>query len=155
MPKRRNKFWSTWEAAYDKRTDNPATNYGIHGMEVRFYYGNKYEGIIQFVIYTNWHLLHVTKEQDAKYESHFLCHPLPADAGYHSPEPEYEGQAEFDCDLLKCGKCYYDGSGLQAEEWFAQFLAGGEERLRELMKEEWDYHFKNKKTMVKETLSKE
>jgi hypothetical protein len=46
--------------------------------------------------------------------------PMAADLGYHSPYPMYEGHEEWggrmECDLLDGGVCYYDGSGLNAEE---------------------------------------
>ena len=97
--------------AFDKRTNDPKTNCGIHGAEMAFYlHGPK--GVIQFVVYTNWPLPHVQKELDAKPPSRdfpYLFHsPQPADIGYHSPTPRYEGQTSGECGLLG-GKCYYDG----------------------------------------------
>ncbi|MCG8429603.1 MAG: hypothetical protein MJA29_00290 [Candidatus Omnitrophica bacterium] len=132
-----NKHWTDWHPAYDKRD----TDHGIHGMEVRFYYGNPRDGIVQFVIFTNWHLPHVTEEHDKKYDTHFLCHPMPADVGYHSPNPTYVGQSAMDCDLMEGDECYYDGSALRAEEWFHIFLEKGEEALKKLLEEEWEHYF--------------
>lgn len=89
--------------AYDKRHKDPTRNYGIHCVEIRFHlYGPK--GVVQFVLYTNWHLPKVDKEFDKKHLQQLLSRPqdaallvrtfykpLPADVGYHSPVPMYEG----------------------------------------------------------------
>ena len=42
--------------------------------------------------------------------------PMALDLGYHSPTPAWEGQEPMDeeCELLG-GRCFYDGSGLNAE----------------------------------------
>jgi hypothetical protein len=115
-------------AAFDKRSADPKKNYGIHGVNLKFMLSGE-KGAIQFVIYTNWFLPHVQKEIDHRPVDnmfpHLLCHPQPADVGYHSPVPVYEGQEEMDCCYLPNGKCYYDGSGLQAEEVFNIMVAGG------------------------------
>ena len=84
------------------------------------------KGTIQFVIYTNWQLPHVQAEHDAKHDDHFLCKPLPADIGYHSPVPQYEGQTKMDgpCEFVD-GDCYYDGSSLSAEKGYGILVAEG------------------------------
>lgn len=52
------------------------------------------------------------------------------DLGYHAPSPQYDGQDRMDaCHLLPDGHCYYDGSGLNADEQFAaRVLTAGPER---------------------------
>lgn len=112
-----------FKPAFDKRHDDPKKNYGIHGVDLAFYLlGEK--GAIQFIVYTSWHLPHVQDELDSKpIDSRFpfLSHkPMAADLGYHSHKPMYEGQEHImeDCPLLGWGKCYYDGSGLNAEKVF-------------------------------------
>lgn len=119
--------------AYDKRNSDPNKNYGIHGVNLTFYlHGPK--GVIQFVIYTNWQLPHVQAEFDARpphREYPYLFHsPQPADIGYHSPVPMYEGQTPMkgECSILG-GKCYYDGSSLMAEDVFKVLVEGGDEAL--------------------------
>ena len=72
--------------AYDKRSNNPAENYGIHGVELRMVLKGA-EGAVQFVLYTNWHLPHVARELKSR-----RLEPLPADLGYHSPCPMYDSQ---------------------------------------------------------------
>jgi hypothetical protein len=53
---------------------------------------------------------------------------MAIDLGYHWPTPTYEGQTEYgqmECDLLPGGKCYYDGSGLNAGPVLERFLRFG------------------------------
>ena len=116
--------------AFDKRTNDPKTNCGIHGADLAFYlHGQK--GVIQFVVFTGWHLPHVQAELDAKRpdgQFPYLFHkPQPADIGYHSRKPMYEGQKPmgYECEFLG-GECYYDGSSLQAEEVFNILIKGGD-----------------------------
>lgn len=107
----------TWRPAYDKRDPDPEKNCGVHGMDLRFILSGP-KGAAQFVVYTGWHLAHV-RERPMSVQ--------PADVGYHALKPAYEDQTQMDCDLVEGGKCYYDGSGLQAEELFDRFVAEGEE----------------------------
>lgn len=119
----------TFSPAYDRR----ATGYGVHGVDLQMVLkGTK--GAVQFVLYTNWQLPQVTKELveraqgDRMYlETRFL--PLPADVGYHSPVPQYEGQAviQEECEYLDGRPCYYDGSGLAAEEMYQVLVQQGSE----------------------------
>jgi hypothetical protein len=125
--------------AFDRRKD-PKGNYGIHGVDMRMILkGDK--GAVQFVLYTNWHLPHVQEElnikaigQDSIYISAIL-NPMPADLGYHSPVPIYEGQsvASESCEYLDGKPCYYDGSGLNAERIYEVLLKEGSDGVwREL-----------------------
>lgn len=123
--------------AFDKRDPNPAKNYGIHGVDlVMFVCGA--EGAVQFVLYTNWQLPHVTKEQDAAKphttSTHLLCHPMPADLGYHAKSPRYKDQEPLteSCEFTG-GRCFYAGSGLNAERIYEVLLREGDEGVwREL-----------------------
>jgi hypothetical protein len=69
------------------------------------------------VLYTGWHLPHVRDEFKAR---GWDSEPLPADVGYHSPVPMYEDQEPItkECEYLDGKPCYYDGSGLRADEVF-------------------------------------
>lgn len=131
-------------SAFDKRHADPRQNYGIHGVTMIFMLKGP-AGMVQFVLFTNWHLPHVTKETDArtlaKARAGFLqdvdlrCfyHPMAADLGYHSPKPMFEGQEPRECPYLDGQPCYYDGSGLNAERVYDVLLAeGGEGVWREL-----------------------
>ena len=127
-----------FSAAYDKRDPDPNKNYGIHGVTIRFVYKGE-KGATQFVLYTNWHLPHVTEELRNK--ERFLLEPLPADLGYHSPTPQYEGQTQMDCDLLEGGVCYYDGSSLQADRVYKRLLEEGEDGVWAELEEEYKHRF--------------
>lgn len=119
-----------FEAAFDKRHPDPAKNCGIHGVNIRFVLIGK-KGAVQFLLYTNWQLPRVTEEHDRKpvdkQYPHLLCRPMPADLGYHSRKPRYDGQEPMsdNCDILG-GPCYYDGSTLNAEPVYNRLLAEGD-----------------------------
>jgi len=120
----------TFEPAFDKRSTNPSKNYGIHGVSIRFVYGDE-KGYVQFLLYTGWHLPHVTKELSSKLympiqgDYHWMERPTPVDLGYHSPTPQYENQPKMDkCDLLPNG-CYCDGSALNAQRVYNTLLEKG------------------------------
>lgn len=85
--------------AYDKRDPDPKKNYGIHGVNLRMVLKGPL-GAVQFLLFTNWQLPHITKEKHERVLSgkvdeswlRVLFEPMPADLGYHSPKPLYEGQ---------------------------------------------------------------
>lgn len=109
--------------AYDRRDPNPSKNYGIHGVDMRWYLKGE-SGVVQFVVYTGWHLPHVREELRNVPTQH---HTMGADVGYHSKTPMYEGQeATHECNILN-GPCYYDGSGLHALEMFDRLTEEGGE----------------------------
>jgi hypothetical protein len=122
-----------FDPAYDKRHPHPSQNYGIHGVDLRFVLKGEL-GATQFVVFTNWQLPHVTEELlgEPKHLDAIgistLFLPLPADVGYHSPTPMYDGQEPMSdrCEYLDGRPCYYDGSGLQAERLFSRFVTEGE-----------------------------
>jgi hypothetical protein len=125
----------TLSPAFDKRSPDPSKNYGIHGVDLRMILKGPL-GATQFVLYTGWQLPHVQAELDCKPLGQFpyLHHkPLPADVGYHWHKPQYDGQDSRKCEYTPTGRCYYDGSGLQAEEVFEILLREGSEGVwREL-----------------------
>ena len=118
------------EPAYDKRNSDPSKDYGINGCEIRFLLKGK-KGAVQFLIYTNWCLPHVTEEmlkKPIRDEADIRCRflPMAADLGYHSPKPLYKDQfARKNCPYLGGKTCYYDGSGLNAEPVFERMLKEG------------------------------
>jgi len=139
--------------AYDKRNPDPHKNYGIHGATLKFLlFGPK--GVIQFVIYTNWHLPHVQKEllhkcqgYHTKSDEFGFCslEPRPADIGYHSPVPQYDGQTVVDehCPYLNDKPCYYDGSTLNAEDVFKIMVEKGHEAMWKELENRYMYTFEN------------
>lgn len=121
--------------AYDKRHEDPAKNYGIHGVELRMLVKGD-RGAVQFVLYTNWMLPHVTKELTNKSQDTGLFKPLPADLGYHSLTPIYKGQkSSGKCEYLDGKKCYYDGSGLNAERIYTTLLSHGSDGVWKALEE--------------------
>lgn len=74
---------------FDRRSPDPKTNYGIHGLDVWFILKGP-KGATQFAV-------------------------TGFDVGYHSLEPQYEGQTKMECTMF--GECYYDGSSLRADDW--------------------------------------
>lgn len=128
--------------AYDKRNPDPSKNYGIHGVELRFILKGK-KGAVQFVLFTNWMLPHVQEEQEAQHVGHTFCHPMPADLGYHSHNPTYEGQKSIteNCPYLDGHKCYYDGSGLNAERIYKVLLQEGDKGVWQQLGEYYNQVF--------------
>ena len=135
--------------AYDKRNPDPSKNYGIHGVEIRFVLKGK-KGATQFLIYTNWFLPHVQKELYAKGSISTRLkfgrpEPSGADIGYHSPKPMYRGQTKINnCPYLDGKPCYYDGSGLRADRFIPEFLAGGSDTVWKMLEEEYRHRFGRK-----------
>lgn len=103
--------------AYDRRDEG----LGIHGLEMRFVLVGP-NGATQLVLYTNWMLPHIAK-------SDLYNEPLPADRGYHSPVPQYDGHGILvrECEYLGGRPCYYDGSSLAAAELFDVLVEQGDD----------------------------
>lgn len=124
------------EPAYDKRSSDPKKNYGIHGVNLRMVLKGPL-GAVQFVLFTNWQLPHVTQEtiRKAQHDSSpvalkcfFL--PMPADLGYHWKTRHYESQYSHEsCEYCDGQPCYYDGSTLNAERIYEALLKGGSEAV--------------------------
>ena len=116
------------QPAFDKRSNEPGKNYGIHGVSMRMVLKGGL-GAVGFVLYTNWHLPHVEDELDRKVGGkfpHLSCHPIPADLGYHALAPRYEGQGSMGpCEYLDGRDCYYDGSSLNATSIYRVLLEQG------------------------------
>lgn len=118
--------------AFDMRDPNPAKNYGIHPVELRMILKGE-RGAVQFVLHTGWHLSHVHDEFWRKHlvDGYDWTKPYPADLGYHSRYPIYEGQEPLgeDCPYVPGGVCYYDGSTLNAEPLYEVLLKEGSEGI--------------------------
>lgn len=95
---------------FDLRTDNPSTNYGIHGLDVYFIL-LKDNCAVQFLLSFASYLSSVKTSYSGGEIKAF-------DLGYHSPKPMYEGQPSNECHLLEGGICYYDGSCLNADSFW-------------------------------------
>jgi hypothetical protein len=121
--------------AYDKRP-----KYGQHCVEMCFYVKGP-KGVVQFVLFTGWYP-HIIPEPNTPWQK--LCkpihlqkldNPMPADLGYHSRTPRYEGQSKMNCSLLPEGECYFDGSSLNASRIFSLLVHEGGEAVWKALEE--------------------
>lgn len=110
--------------AFDKRHRDPAKDYGIGAVTMRFVLIGP-AGAVHWLMSTGWYLPGLGREPSP---------PEGWDLGYHSPVPLREGQHKRDdCPYLDGAPCYSDGSALNAEPVLGLFLAGGDEAVwREL-----------------------
>ena len=119
--------------AYDKRDSDPKKNYGVGSVQMRLVLKGP-AGAVHFLLLTDWYLPDVRKEWDAK---NYHSHAIPADVGYHSPIPMNEWQTEptaANCDYLDGKPCYYDGSGLAADDAFKTLVEHGDEGIWEYLR---------------------
>jgi hypothetical protein len=127
--------------AFDRRSDDPRKDFGIHCAEMRMkLHGNR--GVVEFILFTNWQLPHITEKfenkiiEEAKRGSFdeaktmFRCffRPNGAELVYHSPVPLYEGQMKISCDYFH-GGCYFGGSCLAAEPLLDLLVAEGSDAV--------------------------
>jgi len=131
--------------AFDKRHPNPSKNYGIHGMDARFVLKGA-RGAVQFVAFLGIQLPHVREELRRKHsatDKYDSFAPMGADVGYHAPAPCYEGQSltHDSCPYLDGKPCYYDGSGLRADEFMPEFIAGGSDAVWAMLEQEYQKRF--------------
>lgn len=115
--------------------------HGRHGAEMRMVVKGEH-GAIQFVVYTNWHAKptydHLVAAHDPAnafgygpgWSARLVFGPMAADLGYHKRTEEWEGQLRTDdCPYLDGDPCYYDGSGLWAEEVFETLVTKGSDAV--------------------------
>ena len=122
--------------AFDRRNEDPNKNYGVHGVDLRMVLKGA-DGAYQFVLYTSWMLPHVQAETDSREPDPrfpYLFHkPQPADVGYHSKVPQYEGHTP--ANVKQCpytgGVCYSDGSALAANDMYRVLCERGSEGVWE------------------------
>ena len=101
-------------------------SHGRHSVELCWYVSDTLPtgetAVVQFLVYTGW-MLDATPQRA-------WGNPMAADIGFHWPFPQYRGQEPMDnCHLLDGGHCYYDGSGLNAEEPWRLLREEGDEAL--------------------------
>jgi len=124
-------------------------SHGIHGLSIRFVSKGE-KGAVQFLIYTGWLPQKVEKDKIGNmYISEWgLQHGLiPADLGYHSKVPMYEGHTMIseNCDLCDGNPCYYDGSGLNAVDAMYTLVNAGDEALWKFLDQYYLSVFENGK----------
>ena len=107
--------------------------YGVHGMGIRFLLRGP-KGATQFLMNCGW----VPGEKmPASLAEHF---PSGSYLGYHARRPQYEGASDGSraCEWLGGGTCYYDGSGVAADDVLTAFIAEGEPAVWRTLREWYD-----------------
>lgn len=102
-------------------------SHGVHGMEIRWYLRGP-KGCSQFAISTYWTPgeLRPGHGLSPNGQGTWRQYPNGIDVGYHAHVPQYPDQwGQDECSLLG-GPCFYDGSGLQADDLVKRFVAEGE-----------------------------
>lgn len=131
---------------WDKRSNDPKKDYGIHGCELAFYvHDARKSRWVQFKLSTDWLPLNVQKERMGKdvigqhpdvLQVVIGEQPNGIDLGYHSPKKMYKDQTKMECDL-RGGYCYYDGSGLAADDIRNIMLEKGSDGVWEAVEAYW------------------
>lgn len=136
-----------FECKFDSDRCKPGEggSHGIHGMTLRFVVQGD-EGAVQFCLYTGWMPQYSDAEgycgRDLTFKNSDM-YPMPADLGYHSKKPHYEGQEPLrdSCEYTDGEPCYYDGSGLNANDAMYALCNGGDEALWKFLEEYYDCVF--------------
>ncbi len=107
-------------------------SHGRHGLQIRFVAkGDK--GAIQFLLFTGWSPQSCDKSSIGSRDVHDWggASTMPADLGYHSRTPRYDGQEPIDnaCEFCDGQPCYYDGSSLNADNAMYALVNGGDAAL--------------------------
>lgn len=107
-----------------------AGSHGKHGLEIKFIVKGE-QGAVQFILYTGWLPQIITKKYSVNWSEGI---PIPADLGYHAKTPQYEGQTltSQSCTLCDGQPCFYDGSGINAQDAMYTLVNGGGTKL-------WDF----------------
>jgi hypothetical protein len=126
---------------------NPGSggSHGKHGLNIRFVVKGD-GGAVQFVIYTGW-MPQLKKPstigvRDCDWD---FGEVMPADLGYHSKTPHYEGQNRMPgkCEYCDGKPCYYDGSSLNANDAMYALVNGGDNGLWKFLEEYYETVFNN------------
>lgn len=155
--------------AWHKVNEDPAKDYGVHGMEIWFVLiGPK--GAVHFGLSTGMMLTETIEWWRATGRGNSTSHlfPMGIDVGYHSPVPMHDFQKEsgpvwptkirktgdgmLDVVFDKVGDappnceyigvpCYSDGSALRADDWKSIFLAEGDDIIWEMLEEDYNVRF--------------
>ncbi len=133
---------------FDKKC-SPNNSHGKHGLDILFLlHGEK--GCVQFKFSTGYVPFYSKKDnisyRDIPKNPCADLYPLPVDLGYHSYTPHYEGQtSRGPCDYLGGKECYYDGSGLNANDACYTLINGGEEELWKFLEQYYKCTFEEGK----------
>ena len=136
-----------FDPPFDKRHPDPSKNYGIGSLRIWFIL-KKGQKAVQVLLGTNCYLNSVINEYKTRNIDLFTGKTIRCwDVGYHSNTPTYKGQLSGDCNILKKGKCYYDGSSLKGDhdKVAENFLEKGEKWIWEYLEKYWEIVFGKKR----------
>lgn len=111
---------------------NKGGSHGRHGLTIRFLVKAE-KGAVQFTLYTDWmpQFSSVSGIGYRDIRNWGGGHLMPADLGYHSKVPRYDGQSPIShaCEFCDGQPCYSDGSGLNASDAMYSLVNGGDAML--------------------------
>ena len=144
--------------AFDRRHSDPAQNYGIGGVQIRFVLKGPV-GAVQFVVSTHWYLPHIQREKRA-WQFEFATRydeidPQGRHLGYHadsqhpirdwhSDRPQTADEwltPSRECSYVPSGRCFYDGSVLAAERLVTVLLEEGGDGVWQELEQYYDSTF--------------
>ena len=128
--------------AFDKRNPDPNKDYGITAMNMWFILRGE-KGATQFMVGTPMYLPEISDELWFKGGKINYLKGDGWDIGYHAKNAQYEGQEPMDCGLLDEGKCYYDGSSLQASEFYPTFVSEGPDAVWAMLRKRYQEIFED------------
>jgi hypothetical protein len=125
-----------FECAWGRDMCKPGTggSHGRHGLNIRFVVKGD-DGAVQFLLYTGWTPQHATPSDIFVRDCNWSGTPFPADLGYHSKTPHFEGHEPSieSCEFCDGKPCYCDGSILNANDAMYALVNGGEDALWEFL----------------------
>lgn len=99
-------------------------------------------GVVVFTLWTQWSPDMIDPVIEMPLPTVNIMPPLPADVGYHTTVPMYDGQkGREDCEFLPGRTCYYDGSTLAAGSMFTTLLTEGSPGVWRRLAEYYDEVF--------------
>jgi hypothetical protein len=102
--------------AFDRRSEEPGKNFGIHGVEMRASVVGPW-GAVSLTVFTGWMLPHLRNEGHR---------PMAADLSYHSAT-ECADSARQPCNFMPQGFCWLGGPGFDAADAvFEELLTRGD-----------------------------
>lgn len=113
--------------------DSGGYDYGVHGMNIRWLLRGPL-GVTQFLVFTSW----IPGQVDVPNLNDRTFGPMGADLGYHARNRNADYQTPSDsCEYLNGDPCFYDGSGLQAQELLQKFVVLGETVIWETLQDRY------------------
>lgn len=118
-------------------------SHGRHGLTIRWILRGPHGGVT-FVLFTGWLPAPPEWWDRDKWGERLLkgIFPMPADVGSHAKKARYEEQHATDNCEVTGGKCYFDGSALQAQQPFRVLCNEGGEALWKWLEGYYMYIFK-------------